>query len=387
MMSAPDDEAFETSAEELAQALASTSPPLLIDVREPHEVATGMIGGARLAPLAELGHLVSTWNIDPQRRIVVYCAGGQRSADGAHRIRGLGYATVRSLHGGITAWRRHGLPIADPPRDVRSGLTTAQLERYARQVRLPGFGIAGQRRLLDARVLCVGAGGLGSPACLYLAAAGVGEIGIVDDDVVALGNLHRQILHATSRVGTPKTDSAVKTLAALNPEVRVRAHRTRLQAANALDILAGYDVVLDGSDNFATRYVVNDAALRLRKPLISGAVLRYEGQVAVFEGAPCYRCLFPQPPPQEAAPSCSEAGVLGVVPGIVGTMQAAEALKLILGVGEPLRARLLTFDALSMSFSALAVRAAPHCTSCGPRVDRASLELRDVPDGCRDPGG
>jgi len=362
--------------------LRTPSSPLLIDVREPHEVATGILAGARLAPLADLEPRLETWAVERTRNIVLYCASGMRSAEGARRLRERGYSAVRSLRGGINEWRRRGLDIAQPPPDAALGLSAAQLERYARQMRLAGFGVEGQKRLMGARVLCVGAGGLGSPASLYLAAAGVGHIGIVDDDVVALSNLHRQILHGTTGLGTPKTESAAQTLGALNPEVHVQQYRLRLSAANALEVLAGYDIVLDGSDNFATRYVVNDAALRLSKPLVFGAVLRYEGQVAVFTGAPCYRCLFPAPPPAEAAPSCSEAGVLGVVPGIVGTLQATEVLKLILGIGESLHAKLLVFDALSMSFSTLTVRADPQCRACGAQVDRAAIELQDVSDSC-----
>lgn len=373
------DAELEITAEELATSLAATAAPLLVDVRESDEHATGILAGARLVPLRELERAFEDGGAPyaaRDRPIVLYCASGRRSAQGARALRRLGFRDVRSLHGGIDAWRIRGLPVS--PLDattapaITRGLSPDQLDRYARQLRLSEVGIEGQRRLLDARVLCIGAGGLGSPACVYLAAAGVGEIGIVDDDVVALSNLHRQILHTTARIGEPKTESASQMLAALNPDVRLRLHRERLTRENARTLIADHDLVIDGSDNFATRYVVNDAALQLGKPAIFGAVLRFEGQVAVVNGAPCYRCLFPEAPPAEFAPSCVEAGVLGVVPGIVGTLQATEALKLLLGIGESLRGRLLTIDTLTMEFTTLNVRADPACPSCGAKTNGAA---------------
>lgn len=366
-MPASDEADLETTPEQLVAALASQSPPLLVDVREPGEQAAGILDGARLVPLRDLES--AELGVMPGRSIVLYCAGGRRSLDGARRLRKLGVRDVKSLRGGYDDWHRRGLPTSPPPEAMAAGFDRARLERYTRQLRLPEVGLEGQRRLAAARVLCIGAGGLGSPACLYLAAAGIGELGIVDDDVVALHNLHRQVIHTTARVGMAKTDSAAETLAALDPGVRLRLRRERLDAANAEALIAGYDIVLDGSDNFATRYLVNDVALRLGRPAVFGAVLRFEGQVSVVDGPPCYRCLFPEPPPPEASPSCAEAGVLGVVPGLVGLLQATEVLKLVLGLGECLRGRLLSIDTLSASFTTLAVQPDPACPSCAARRD------------------
>lgn len=384
-MSGSDDAELETTAEQLVAALASDAPPLVIDVREAHEQAGGVVNGAQLVPLRELERGMAPLGVEPSRRIVLYCASGRRSMEGARQLRRLGFREVTSLQGGFQEWRRRGLPAGTGPSlGADGGLPADRLERYARQLRLSEVGLEGQRRLAAARVLCIGAGGLGSPACLYLAAAGIGEIGIVDDDVVALSNLHRQVIHTTARIGMAKTESAAQTLAALDPGVRVRLHRERLTAANARELMAGYDVVLDGSDNFATRYLVNDVALRLGRPAVFGAVLRFEGHVSVVDGAPCYRCLFPEPPPPEAAPSCAEAGVLGVVPGMVGLLQATEVLKLVLGIGESLRGRLLSVDVLSMSFATLTVRANNACASCGTDVNRSTLALHEAAGPCGD---
>ncbi len=356
---------FEIDARELAAALANPGAPVLVDVRTASECVTGTLAGARCVPQRELAARIGELVSDPRGSLVLYCASGVRSAACARELRALGYDGARSLCGGIVAWQREGfaIEVADDP-----AFTTSQRERFSRQLRLPEVGVAGQRRLLEARVLCIGAGGLGSPALLYLAAAGVGRIGIVDDDVVQLSNLHRQVVHATARIGMAKTDSASAHLRALDPDVVVVPHRLRLDRNNAPALFADYDVIVDGSDNFTTRYLVNDVALAVGKPFVSGAILGFEGQVGVFEGAPCYRCLFPEPPPAEFAPSCEEAGVLGVVPGIIGVIQAAETIKLLLGIGEPLRRRLLVVDVLTMRFTELAIEADPACACHGRRA-------------------
>jgi sulfur-carrier protein adenylyltransferase/sulfurtransferase len=289
-------------------------------------------------------------------------------------LRELGYRNVASMRGGFVEWQRAGYTWAVPDSDaVSEQLSAEQNLRYARHLRLPEIGLAGQKKLLDARVLCVGAGGLGSPAGMYLAAAGIGQLGIVDDDVVEMSNLQRQILHTESRIGMPKVDSAAQTLSALNPDCRVTKIPERLTAANALTILADYDVIVDGSDNFATRYLINDTALRLAKPVVHAAIQGFEGQLTVFaaSGAPCYRCLFPHPPPADAAPSCQEAGVLGVLPGVMGVLQATEAIKLILGLGDSLVGRLVIYDALALRFRELKMRRDPNCSVCSDGIDRA----------------
>ncbi|MCK6372365.1 MAG: molybdopterin-synthase adenylyltransferase MoeB, partial [Gammaproteobacteria bacterium] len=304
------------------------------------------------------------------------CASGKRSRIAVERLRAAGLE-ARSLAGGLDAWRAAGLPVSAPA--TVGGLDATQLERYSRHLRLTEIGLQGQRKLRAAKVVCVGAGGLGSPAALYLAAAGVGELGIVDDDVVELSNLQRQVLHTTASIGRPKTESAAEMLAALNPDVRVTPYRVRLTAENAPQLLARYDVIVDASDNFATRYAIADAALALGRPVIHAAIQGFEGQLTAFgpQGRPCYRCLFPTPPPADAAPSCEEAGVLGVLPGILGTLQAAEALKLVLGIGEPLAGRLVLLDALALRFHELEVAADPACV-CAPSR-RAAAPLSGSP--------
>ena len=335
--------------------------PLLIDVRGADEVAWGMLAGAERVPPGTLLPFVA--GARAQRRIVVYCATGRRSGLAVARLRAAGIE-AQSLAGGFEAWKSAGLPWEAPGSGT---LTTAQVERYSRHLRLEEIGLEGQDRLRGARILCVGAGGLGSPAALYLTAAGIGELGIVDGDVVELSNLQRQVLHTTARIGRPKVDSAAATLSALNPDVQVMTHHERLTDANAEGLLRGHDVIIDASDNFDTRYLINDVALELRIPVVHASILGFEGQLTVFSarGAPGYRCLFAAPPPPELAPSCQEAGVLGVLPGIMGTLQAAEALKLVLGIGEPLIGRLLIFDALGMSFDEMAIAANPACRCAG----------------------
>lgn len=353
---------------------------LVVDVREPDEHDQGHIPGAIWIPRGLLELRIEAAAPDRARPLILYCAGGTRSALGAHALALLGYQKVTSLAGGFAAWKAGGHPW-EVPRVLRKD----QEQRYARHLLLPDVGLRGQLKLLDAKVLCLGAGGLGSPAAIYLAAAGVGTLGIVDDDVVDASNLQRQILHTTDRVGTPKVESAAAALTALNPDVKVIQHRQRLDVSNAEALIAGYDLVIDGTDNFPTRYLLNDVALKLDKPVVHASIFRFEGQITVFgaQGGPCYRCLYPEPPPPEHAPSCSEAGVLGVLPGVVGVLQATEAIKVLLGIGSSLVGRLVVYDALTMKFRELKLRADPGCRTCGPGVDRAGLELIDYVAFCR----
>jgi molybdopterin/thiamine biosynthesis adenylyltransferase/rhodanese-related sulfurtransferase len=336
---------------------------LFVDVREQDEWETGHIPGAVHVPRGHLESRIERAVADRERPVVLYCAAGNRSAFAAKALRELGYRHVRSLSGGIDDWKREGLPIVTP-----RALSADSRRRYSRHLLIPEVGEEGQLRLLDAKVLLIGAGGLGSPAALYLGAAGVGTLGIVDADVVDETNLQRQILHDTSRLGTSKVASATDRLRALNPDVRVRAYEERLTSENIDRVLGeGWDVIVDGADNFPTRYLVNDAAVWHDIPVVHGSIYRFEGQVTVFKpgAGPCYRCLFPQPPPPELAPSCAEGGVLGVLPGIIGSLQANEALKLVLGIGDPLVGRLLLFDALAATFTEVALRRDPSCPVCG----------------------
>ncbi len=336
--------------------------PTVIDVREADEFEQGAIPGARLIPRGVLEGNVRAAVPDPAAELVLYCAGGARSALAAKSLQEMGYTNVASLAGGFGQWKAQGRPW-----EVPQALSNDQRARYSRHILLPEVGEEGQARLLESRVLLIGAGGLGSPAALYLAAAGVGTLGIVDFDVVDATNLQRQILHNLDRVGQLKVESARETLGALNPDVKIEPYASRLSADNVLDVMGDYDVVVDGADNFPTRYLVNDASLHLRVPVVHGSIFRFEGQVSVFspyEG-PCYRCLFPEPPPPELAPSCAEAGVLGVLPGIIGSLEAMEAIKLLLGIGEPLVGRLLTYDALEEEFRTLKLRRDPNCPACG----------------------
>ena len=335
----------------------------LIDVREADEIAQGTADGAAAITRGYLELRVADAVPDTGTTVLLMCGSGSRSLLAADDLRRMGYEDVRSVAGGFNRWKDEGLPVAVP------ALADAEArQRYARQIVLPELGERGQAALSRARIAIIGAGGLGSPAALYLAAAGVGTIGLVDHDRVDRSNLHRQVLHRDDRVGMAKTASARATLEALNPRVAVHTHETRLSADNVEDVLGGYDIVVDGSDNFPTRYLVNDACIRLGLPNVYGAVERFEGQMAVFGagGGPCYRCLFPEPPPPEAAPPCSEAGVLGVVPGVVGMLQALEALKLAAGFGEPLIGKLLLFDARRSRMRTLALQAADDCAYCAP---------------------
>ncbi|RIK09157.1 MAG: molybdopterin-synthase adenylyltransferase MoeB [Acidobacteria bacterium] len=348
----------------------------LIDVRSDAEFEQGAIPGARHIDRGFLESRIESEIPDRASKIVLYCAGGFRSAMAASALQELGYTTVASMARGFNGWKDDGLEWHAP-----QVLNAEQRNRYHRHILLPEVGVEGQTKLLESSTLLLGAGGLGSPAALYLAAAGVGRIGIVDYDVVDSSNLQRQIIHSEDRVGMLKVDSAKEAIAEINPEVKVETYNTRLQADNVLEIMGNYGVVVDGCDNFPTRYLVNDASIMLGKPVVHGSIFRFDGQVSVFwpgEG-PCYRCLYHQPPPPELAPSCAEAGVLGVLPGIIGSLQTAEALKLILGIGETLVGRLLTFDALDMSFRTLKLRRDPDCPSCG---GGASVELIDYDEYC-----
>ncbi len=334
----------------------------LLDVREPEEYEQGAVPGAVHVARGNLEFSVEGRLPDKDAPIAVYCAGGVRSAFATKTLQDLGYTDVVSIIGGFNKWKDEGLPWTTP-----RVLSTEQRSRYQRHLLLPEVGEKGQMRLLDSKVLLLGAGGLGSPAALYLAAAGVGTIGIIDMDVVDASNLQRQILHNVDRVGMRKVDSAKMTLTAMNPDVNVVTYDTRLGADNVLDIIDGYDVIVDGTDNFPTRYLVNDAALVKRIPVVHGSIFRFEGQATVFNPyiGPCYRCMIPEPPPPELAPSCAEAGVLGVLPGIVGSIQAVETIKLLLELGDPLVGRLLTYDSMDQSFRTFKVRRDPSCPACG----------------------
>lgn len=334
---------------------------LWLDVREHEEFEQGAIPGAHLIPRGLLESSISMQVPNPDTEMVVYCAGGARSALAVQSLEELGYTNAVSMAGGFGQWKAEGRPWSEPVT-----LSSDQKVRYSRHTMLPEVGEEGQAKLLNSRVILVGAGGLGSPAALYLAAAGVGTLGVVDFDVVDASNLQRQILHNMDRLGHSKVESARETLTALNPDVKVEPYGERLSAANVLEVMSGYDLVVDGGDNFPTRYLVNDASLHLRIPVVHGAIFRFEGQASVFHPyqGPCYRCLFPQPPPPELAPSCAEAGVLGVLPGIIGSIEAMEAIKMLLGIGDPLVGRLLTYDALTEDFRTLNLRRNPECVAC-----------------------
>jgi molybdopterin/thiamine biosynthesis adenylyltransferase/rhodanese-related sulfurtransferase len=353
----------EVDAARAQELLAAESRPLLVDVREQDEWSEGHIPGAVHVPRGFLESRIESAAPDRAAPLIVYCAAGARSAFAAKTLEELGYENVVSLAGGYTEWKRNGFPTELP-----RSLDDAKRRRYSRHILIPEVGEEGQLKLLESRVLLIGAGGLGSPASLYLAAAGVGRLGIVDDDRVDESNLQRQIAHSTLTLGEWKAESAKRTIEALNPDVEVIPYLERLNSENVDRILAdGWDVIVDGADNFPTRYLVNDAAVWHDIPVVHGSIYRFEGQVTVFKPheGPCYRCLFPQPPPPEMAPSCSEGGVLGVLPGIIGSLQANETLKLALGIGETLAGRLLLFDALSTEFSEVTLRRDPNCPVCG----------------------
>jgi sulfur-carrier protein adenylyltransferase/sulfurtransferase len=346
------------------------SGPLLVDVREQHEFEEGHIPGAVHVPRGHLESRIETKASDKSRPVVLYCASGQRSALAAHTLQSLlGYEDVASMNGGITLWKDRGYEVETP-----RSLSVEQKSRYSRHLLLPEVGLEGQLKLLDAKVLLLGAGGLGSPTALYLGAAGVGTLGIIDNDVVDVSNLQRQVIHTNDTVGEPKVDSAERAIRALNPDVNVVKYNARLDASNIMEVIEGYDVIVDGLDNFPTRYLLNDASVRLRIPVVSASILGFDGQLSVFApyDGPCYRCLYPTPPPAELAPSCGANGVLGVLPGTMGLLQATEVVKLIIGAGEPLIGRLLLYDALAASFTELKVRRDPDCPICSREPDAIS---------------
>jgi molybdopterin/thiamine biosynthesis adenylyltransferase len=353
----------------------------IVDVREQQEFEQGHIPGAVHVPRGHLESRIEAAVPDRGKRIVLYCATGQRSALAAHTLEELlGYEDVASMNGGFVLWKDRGYPFERPV-----VLDATQKERYSRHLLIPEVGLTGQQKLLESKVLLIGAGGLGSPAALYLAAAGVGTLGIVDDDEVDLTNLQRQVIHNTERVGTPKVESARETIAALNPDVDVVPYKLRLDRDNVLDLVRDYDVIVDGADNFPTRYLLNDAAVRERKPVVHASILGFDGQLTVFKPyeGPCYRCLYPQPPPADLAPSCGANGVLGVLPGIMGLLQANETIKLIIEQGEPLIGRLLLFEALTTQFTQLRVRRdAEGCPVCGDGVDLSEVEFEDYEALC-----
>jgi molybdopterin/thiamine biosynthesis adenylyltransferase/rhodanese-related sulfurtransferase len=358
--------------------------PVLIDVREKDEWTEGYIPGARWISRGFLEQRIEDQVPERSSEVVLYCAGGTRSAYAAKTLVELGYTNVKSMAGGFSAWKRAGLKFDRP-----FVMTPDQSLRYARHTMLPEVGEVGQAKLLQSKVLCLGAGGLGSPAGLYLAAAGVGTVGFVDDDTVDASNLQRQILHATDRVGMSKVDSAKVAIAKLNPDVKVVGHQTRLESSNVLDIIKEYDVIVDGADNFPTRYLINDAALKLGKPVIDGSIYRFEGTVTTFlpfdgdkKEGPCYRCFYPEPPPPDMAPSCQEAGVLGVLCGVIGALQATEAIKVLLGTGKTLSGRELRFDALGMKFREFKRPHDPTCPVCGDGKSPEQIELIDYHQFC-----
>src|SRR5947209_7389498 len=346
-----------------AREVIENDDPVIVDVREQDEWDEGHIPGAIHIPRGYLESRIEGAAPDRSRQILLYCSAGNRSAFAAKTLQDLGYDESVSLAGGFTDWKRNGFPV-----ELSAGLDAPRRARYSRHLLIPEVGEQGQLKLLDSKILLIGAGGLGSPASLYLAAAGVGRIGIVDADVVDESNLQRQIVHSTERLGEAKVESAKRTIEALNPDVQVVPYKERLTSENIERILAdGWDVIVDGADNFPTRYLVNDASVWHGAPVVHGSIYRFEGQVTVFKpgAGPCYRCLFPAPPPPELAPSCAEGGVLGVLTGVIGSLQASEALKLALGIGEPLVGRLLLFDALSAEFNEVSIRRDPECPVCG----------------------
>ncbi len=367
----------ENGAGASANGAATAGPgPVVVDVREQHEFEEGHIPGAVHVPRGHLESRIEGASADRSAPIVLYCASGQRSALAADTLeRQLGYEHVESMTGGITLWKDRGFDV-----EVPRALTPEQRSRYSRHLLLPEVGLEGQTRLLESKVLLLGAGGLGSPVALYLAAAGVGTLGIVDDDVVDVSNLQRQVIHTGSRVGEPKVDSAEQAIHDLNPDVEVVKWNTRLDASNIMEIIEGYDVIVDGVDNFPTRYLLNDATVRLQMPVVSASILGFDGQLAVFKpyDGPCYRCLYPTPPPAELAPSCGANGVLGVLPGTMGLLQATEVIKLITEAGDPLVGRLVLYDALAASFTELKVRRDPECPICSRDPGEISEEEMGV---------
>jgi sulfur-carrier protein adenylyltransferase/sulfurtransferase len=367
----------EQSVHRAAERIEHAPDTVVLDVRERDEYEQGFIPGAIHIPRGNLETRIERSVLDRDAPIVVYCASGTRSVYAAKTLAELGYTDVVSMSGGFAAWKENGHEWKAP-----RTLTPDQLERYSRHVLIPEVGEEGQLRLLDSKVLLIGAGGLGSPAALYLAAAGVGTLGVIDADVVDTSNLQRQILHTVDRIGQPKVDSAEVAIKGLNPDVKVVKYTERLTSENVLRVIAGYDVIVDGTDNFPTRYLLNDASLVAGIPVVHGSIYQFEGSVTVYKpyDGPCYRCQFPEPPPPELAPSCAEGGVLGVLPGVVGTLQATEAVKLLLGIGEPLVGRQLRYDALTMEFVELRMHRDEDCPVCSK--DPSEIEFIDYEQFC-----
>jgi len=367
----------EETAHDAAARLESEPRPVLVDVRERDEYEQGFITGAIHIARGNLESRIEANAPDRNAPVILYCESGNRSAYAAKTLTELGYTDVVSLAGGFSGWKDNGHEWKVP-----RTLDHAQFERYSRHVLIPEVGEEGQLRLLDSKVLLIGAGGLGSPAALYLAAAGVGTLGIIDADTVDTSNLQRQIVHTVDRVGTPKVDSAEIAIHGINPEVNVKKYDIRLTSENVLDVITGYDVIVDGTDNFPTRYLLNDASLVAGIPVVHGSIYQFEGSVTVYKphDGPCYRCQYPEPPPPELAPSCAEGGVLGVLPGVVGTLQATEAMKLLLGIGDPLVGRQLRYDALSMEFVELRMHRDPDCPVCSK--DPHEIEFIDYEQFC-----
>ena len=374
----------EWSTDEVKQRLAHGGGFTLLDVREKEEYREGHLPGAVSLPRGFLDMRIEEVVPDKSTPVVLYCAGGTRSLLAGRTLREMGYQTVVSMAGGYGAWKGAGHSWVQDRQ-----FTPDQLTRYSRHFILPEVGEEGQAKLLDAKVLMIGAGGLGSPAAYYLAAAGVGTIGLVDNDVVDMSNLQRQILHTNDRVGMPKVESARLTLTGLNPDIKVIGYQERISSENIMELIRDYDVIVDGCDNFPTRYLVNDACVMTGKPNVHGSIFQFEGQASVFYPGkgPCYRCLFPEPPPPGAAPSCQEAGVLGVLPGLVGCVQALETIKLILGKGKPLIGRMVYFDTLSMELRIHKLRKDPECPVCGENPTVTSLIDYEEFCGLRSGGG
>jgi adenylyltransferase/sulfurtransferase len=352
----------------------------VVDVREKEEWDEGHLPGATFIPRGHLESRIEKTVPEKTSPVILYCAGGSRSAYAAKTLQDLGYKDVVSMAGGYGEWKNAGLPFVVPEK-----MSKNRLARYSRHLKIPEIGEAGQLKLMSSKVLLVGAGGLGSPAGVYLAASGIGTLGVIDSDTVDESNLQRQILHWTSSIGAPKVDSARRTLFEVNPDVKVKTYNLRLDASNVVDIFKDYDVILSGSDNFSTAYLVNDAAVMLKKPVLYGSIFRFDGQMSTFipYQGPCFRCLYPEAAPADLAPSCDEAGVLGVLPGVVGLIQATEAVKVLLGIGEPLVGRLLVYDALSMTFRTFKTPRRKDCATCG---ENAKIDLNAIgPDACAGP--
>ncbi|MCS7137249.1 MAG: molybdopterin-synthase adenylyltransferase MoeB [Deltaproteobacteria bacterium] len=371
-MDTKDEKVPEISIHELAKILKSGNELVLIDIREKEEIQTGYLKGAIFLSQEEIPERIVEMGIDLETPLIVYCGFGIKSLDAGRKLKRLGYKRVYTLREGFEGWRAAGYEFSGDAQ-----FSPEQLTRYSRHILLKEVGIEGQRRLLQSKVLIVGAGGLGSPAALYLAAAGVGTIGIIDHDVVDLSNLQRQVIHTTQRVGVPKVESARETLKNLNPDVRIITYNERLSKENGLRIFSSYDLVIDGSDNFPTKFLINDLAYFSGIPYVFGGVFQFEGQISVFHphaGGPCLRCVFPKPPPQGVVPSCSEVGILGVVPGLIGILQAQESIKVLLGIGDPLIGRFLNFDALRTNILTFTIRKNPSCNLCGENPSITGIE-------------